>query len=507
MSAQTSDAAARTRVRPFRSIQFKFFVAISAVAVVFIAVLSGLNLFFYDDYYLAERERTLTGIYEQLDSSYAGDVPQVLETLFEVENRDGVRLSILSRDGAVKYDSVFRQNGGEQNLFSSWTIALTALQQADPIKVQQGPVFVTVQTERRSEPYLCLVGALSQDFLIVRSPFAYMEQNSAFNSTFLLLSGLITLLVCLALGAVLAAHFSRPLIEIRDVAEAMAGLDFSKQYEGRADDEIGQLGQSINALSDHLEAAIRELRESNDQLGREIAEKERVDAMRREFIVNVSHELKTPIALIQGYAEGLQAGVAETEEDRAYYCETIADEAARMNTMVGQLLSLSKLELGRETIQLEPVDVGAALAGAVETTAVLRAGRALRVHCGGAGVTAVTDARLLDQIVRNYLTNAIRYTPDGGGITLDAAPHEGGVLLTVRNDGEGVPEAELPRLWEKFYRTDKARSRASGGTGVGLSIVKAAAAALGGRCSARNVPGGMEFSFWLPPAPPSITEG
>ena len=171
-----------------------------------------------------------------------------------------------------------------------------------------------------------------------------------------------------------------------------------------------------------------------------------------------------------------------------------------MNTMVTQLLSLSKLELGRETVSLTEVDVGEMLRAAVEKTAVLRAGRALDVQTGGAGVIAVTDLRLFEQVILNYLTNAIRYTPDGGRIVLDAAAEpDGGVTLSVFNEGEGVPEDELPKLWEKFYRTDKARSRASGGTGVGLSIVRASAVTLGASCDAENVPGGIVFRFRLPP--------
>ena len=220
--------------------------------------------------------------------------------------------------------------------------------------------------------------------------------------------------------------------------------------------------------------------------------------MRREFIINVSHELKTPIALIQGYAEGLTAGVAESPEDRDFYCNTIAEEADRMNTMVTQLLSLSRLELGRETVRRDTVDLGACLRRAVEKTAVLRAGRDLDVTCTGGG-TVESDENLIDQVIMNYMTNAIRYTPDGGRIALSAEQTaDGGARLAVFNEGEGVAEDELPKLWEKFYRTDKARSRASGGTGVGLSIVRASAVLLGGACDARNVPGGIEFSLTLP---------
>ncbi len=486
-----------------RSIRLKFFAAIAAVALVFITVLSCLNLFFYDNYYMAKRQSSLTEIYDRVcQSYYSGNNERLFETLFRIENSDSVRLSILDAGAAMIYDSDAARNDNSPSFFSNWKTAQlvnSALRSADPHKLENGGVdFVVVQMNDLRENFLCLVGRLGDGYLVGRTPFAFMKQNSMFNSTFLLISGAATLLICLVLGAVLASHFTRPLIEMGEIAQSMAHLDFSKKYEGERVDEIGQLGQSLNLLSDHLREAIDGLRASNEQLEYEIEEKERIDAMRREFIVNVSHELKTPIALIQGYAEGLTAGVAESPEDRAFYCNTIAEEAGRMNTMVTQLLSLSKLELGREIIRCETVPLGDCLRTAVEKTAVLRAGHDLAVSCTGDAVVE-SDGRLIEQIVMNYMTNAIRYTPDGGRIALHAEQlPDGGAQITVFNEGEGVPEEELPLLWEKFYRTDKARSRASGGTGVGLSIVRASAALLHAVCDAQNVPDGIVFSLTLP---------
>ena len=149
-------------------------------------------------------------------------------------------------------------------------------------------------------------------------------------------------------------------------------------------------------------------------------------------------------------------------------------------------------------MQSEPVDLGECMRRAVDKTAVLRTGRDLTVTCTGS-VTIESDAHQIDQIIMNYMTNAIRYTPDGGHIALSVQrTAQGGAKVIVFNEGEGVAEEELPRLWDKFYRTDKARSRASGGTGVGLSIVRASAALLGGTTGAENVPGGIQFWVELP---------
>ena len=503
------------RFARMRSVKVKFFAAIAAVAVVFILVITSLNLFFYESYYMAQRQNSLTEIYEEVRTSYhAGDSEAFLDVLFRIENSDSVRLSIIDETGQMIYDSDTAQESQSifgHNVFANWRmeqLVKSALSAADPQKLNAGEVdFVAVQMRDLRENFLCLVGKLGDDYLVERVPFTYMKQNSMFNMTFLVITGMVTLLICLALSAFLASHFTKPLIEMGEVAKAMTRLDCSKKYEGGRTDEIGQLGESLNLLSDHLEEAIRELRTSNQQLACEIEEKERIDAMRREFIVNVSHELKTPIALIQGYAEGLTAGVAESPEDRDFYCNTIAEEADRMNTMVTQLLSLSRLELGREIVHSEPVDLGECVRGVVEKTAVLRAGRGLQVSCTGQAVVN-SDGRQVDQIIMNYMTNAIRYTPDGGRIELRVmAQPGGGARVEVFNEGDGVAEEELPKLWEKFYRTDKARSRASGGTGVGLSIVRASAQLLGGQCGAENVAGGIVFWLVLPgcvPAPAKL---
>ncbi|MBS6546823.1 MAG: HAMP domain-containing protein [Butyricicoccus pullicaecorum] len=485
------------------SIKFKFFAASCAIAVAFIGIFSALNLTLYDDYYLWQREKSLDRIYDTVCDAYQDGGAAFADAIARAEDTEGVRLSIVAQDGTVTYDSVVREqfmgaDGTSESLFYGLSIAEAALRNADLERVEkQGSAFVNVSSKQRGEEFLCLVGRLEKDgdYMVARIPFTYLEQNTNFNMVFLLISGGITLVFCTILAFLISRHFTRPLIAMGGMANAMAELDFSKKYEGTAKDEIGQLGQSINRLSEHLEQAIDDLRQSNDQLACEIREKEKIDEMRREFIINVSHELKTPIALIQGYAEGLREGIAETPEDREYYCTTITDEAARMNKMVMQLLSLSKLELGREQPALTDLELDELLADAVSKTALLADAKELTVQRMPSGLTIRSDFGLLEQVVGNYLTNAIRYTPAGGHIRLSAERGADGVTIRVMNEGEGVPEAELPLIWEKFYRTDKARSRESGGTGVGLSIVKATAELLGGACGACNVPGGMEFWF------------
>ena len=499
-----------------RSIRFKFFVAISAVTLVFIGVLLILNLFFYEDYYMLMRRGELRDAYQGIRNSYSGDIEEMMTVLDSYESQTAIRMAVVCSDGTVLYTSFNTRsdegNADTQNPFQlpdfdlldqqrrGYTILQSIAQNVSWNTLDSHSYQFLNVTLWDNDQYLCLAGVLDNQAdkcLFAEMPYAYIEQNSSLNLVFLVIAGGCALLICLIFAYGVSRWFSRPLIAMAGLADRMSELDFSTKYQGGSTDEIGQLGQSLNRLSAYLEQTIRELRQSNEQLAQEIKEKERIDNMRQEFIVNVSHELKTPIALIQGYAEGLTAGVADDPEDRKYYCDTIADEADHMNKLVMQLLNLSRLELGAEQTYSEDIDLHELCAEAVRKTAVLCESRGLTVEYDDTCITVRTDGDLLDQVLMNYLSNAIRYTVDGGKIKISAKQTGDCVRLTVFNEGDGLPEEELPKIWEKFYRTDRARTREAGGTGIGLSLVRAIADTLHGSCGVENVEGGIVFWFEL----------
>lgn len=499
-----------------RSIRFKFFVAISAVTLVFIGVLLILNLFFYEDYYMLMRRGELRDAYQGIRNSYSGDIEEMMTVLDNYESQTAIRMAVVCSDGTVLYTSFNTRsdegNADTQNPFQlpdfdlldqqrrGYTILQSIAQNVSWNTLDSHSYQFLNVTLWDNDQYLCLAGVLDNQAdkcLFAYMPYAYIEQNSSLNLVFLVIAGGCALLICLIFAYGVSRWFSRPLIAMAGLADRMSELDFSTKYQGGSTDEIGQLGQSLNRLSAYLEQTIRELRQSNEQLAQEIKKKERIDNMRQEFIVNVSHELKTPIALIQGYAEGLTAGVADDPEDRKYYCDTIADEADHMNKLVMQLLNLSRLELGAEQTYSEDIDLHELCAEAVRKTAVLCESRGLTVEYDDTCITVRTDGDLLDQVLMNYLSNAIRYTVDGGKIKISAKQTGDCVRLTVFNEGDGLPEEELPKIWEKFYRTDRARTREAGGTGIGLSLVRAIADTLHGSCGVENVEGGIVFWFEL----------
>jgi two-component system phosphate regulon sensor histidine kinase PhoR len=235
---------------------------------------------------------------------------------------------------------------------------------------------------------------------------------------------------------------------------------------------------------------------------RDVTEAARLDRMRRDFVANASHELRTPLAAVRGFAETLLANGSLSAADRRSYLEIIDRHARRLGSLVDDLLELSRIESGDANLQPTRVDV-AALVDAWLRDAKLRvAERRLAVsqHAEGPAL-AWADRRAVEQILANLLENAIRYTEPGGRIDVRTRSDERWVRIDVEDTGVGIPAADLDRIFERFYRVDKARSREHGGTGLGLSIVKHLVQGSGGRIQVRSEPGrGSTFSVTLPRA-------
>ncbi|WP_317618351.1 sensor histidine kinase [Paenibacillus sp. PL91] len=295
---------------------------------------------------------------------------------------------------------------------------------------------------------------------------------------------------------------TRPLRSLNELAGRLASLDFSARIRWRRKDEIGELARTLDFLADNLQGALAELHEANDKLREDIEREKALERMRRDFVAGVSHELKTPLSLIGGYAEGLQDNIGAGAK-RERYAEVILDETRRMSTIVGDMLDLSHLEAGQYRLNREPFDASELLKESAERAEALGAERNVRISVSlpeeGDGIVEVAADRFrIGQVLTNLVTNAVRHAPDGGTVTLAASMDGGDWRLSVHNVGDAIPEEELPRIWGQFYRIDKARARESGGTGIGLAIVKQILDLHGSRYDVRNEQGGVTFAFTLP---------
>ena len=343
--------------------------------------------------------------------------------------------------------------------------------------------------------YFDLVGRLdSGDFIILRSPVAQIE--SAMKVVTKVFIGVAVGLIIFGSIFILAfsSIFSIPIKNLSAVAKRMTELDFEVKVPVTTKDEIGELGTYMNEMSNKLEHTISELKAANLQLEKDIKEKEQIDDMRREFLSHVSHELKTPIALIQGYAEGLKDNLFTDEESKNFYTDVIIDEAAKMNMMVRKLLNLNEIEFGNIPLNIERFELVGFIKEIINASSILieDTGKTIVFEENGP-VYVWADEYMIEEAFTNYLTNAIHYVKDNGLIKIYFVSVGSDIRVCVYNQGEQIQDEDIDKLFDKFYKADKARTREYGGNGIGLSIVAATMQAHGKHYGVFNVEDGVVF--------------
>ena len=347
--------------------------------------------------------------------------------------------------------------------------------------------------------YYDLIGVLGTgDFVIVRGSVTSLNESTQIAvQLFSYVCVFATIIGSIAMF-IIASKFSKPIHDMAIVAKRMSDLDFDAKIDVKTQDEIGELGKSMNVLSGTLEHTISELKTVNNELRKDVEQKNQIDEMRKEFLSHVSHELKTPIALIQGYAEGLKENISEDPESRDFYCEVIMDEANKMNNMVKKLLTLNEIEFGTERVEFQRFDIVELIKNMINASEILLSDVKCKVtFLGDKPIYVWADEFLIETVLTNYFTNAIHHVSENGEIRIDFVMKEKEVRVQVFNTGMQIPEEEIDKLWVKFYKVDKARTREYGGSGIGLSIVAATMAAHGKEYGCVNMENGVMFYFDL----------
>lgn len=333
-------------------------------------------------------------------------------------------------------------------------------------------------------------------YTLLNTPVSAIDDAVSVFNDFALMLGIVAMIISGIMSVMLCSNFVEPILKINDATKSMANMDFSVKLDIKSNDELGQLAQSINHLSSQLETKINELSIANEQLKRDIEEKEKIDIMRRELISNVSHELKTPLAIIMGYCEGLQLNVNNEEKD--YYCSVIADEAVKMNNLAARLLNVAELESGTY-LDITEFDLAELAEERLKTMSYIFAEHNISTEFNSLGNSRINaDYGRIEEVINNLLSNAQHHTSDGGKISIDVSEIHGGVMCNIFNSGSHIPDESLERIWESFYKVDKARTRKYGGSGLGLKIVSSILDMHGGKYSAVNTEDGVMFSFSLP---------
>lgn len=305
----------------------------------------------------------------------------------------------------------------------------------------------------------------------------------------------IVMAVLFALGT--SFYLTAPVVRLSQLSRKMTALDFSGVYTGHRTDEIGILGSNLNEMSENLSRTLKELQQANAKLKSDIEMEREIEQKRIAFFSAVSHELKTPITILKGHLTGMIQGIG-AYRDRDYYLKRSEETAEKMEDMVQELLTVSRIE--SRTFTLQQTDLAEQLrlqlAELTELIEEKKLGLAVDIP---EHLNVQVNYSMIEKVFRNLLTNAIRYTPEGGGNQIRVYLHGNkNIICTVENTGVHIPEEDLPHLFEAFYRVEQSRNRQTGGSGLGLYIVKMALEQHGAEYRMENTEEGVKFSFSLP---------
>lgn len=461
-----------------------------------------LNTAFLERYYVMNKTDSLLEGFEVIDeASRLGTLESdSFDVVFENLCANGnVTIMIINSSHRIVRSSV---SDSQRMLIELMELILGEYKNEVSVLTETDSYVIQRQTDvRLDSEYLILYGTLSNgNLILMRTALESIHESVAISNRFLFYVGIVAIAISTAITVIVSRSLTNPLRELTDISKRMTELDFDAQYVQKRSrrNEIDELGEHMNGLSMTLERTISELKSANNQLLIDIEKKTQIDDMRKEFLSNVSHELKTPLALIQGYAEGLKECINEDAASREFYCEVIMDEADKMNRMVKKLLTLNQLESGGETVTLKRFDLTELIRGVLHSTEILLNQTGIRVtECPEQPVYVWADDFMVEEVVTNYLSNAIHYAEGAKEIAIRCISKEGCVRVSVYNTGNPIPPEETEKIWTKFYKVDKARTREYEGSGIGLSIVKAVMESFHRECGVINHEHGVEFWFEL----------
>ncbi len=485
-----------------KSIRIRLFLILSITVLTIIVALILMNNIILKSFFLYSKEQTLLDVYNQINEFYKNpeDSEKMKNDLQKIAVNNNFDILIQKEN----YINVYTSNRefGLSNIEIN-KILEESNKENEVLYNKENVNIKKVADSKNNMKYILLSARLDNGYyLYIKLPLQFIYDSVKISNTFLYLIGGATVIISGIVTMFIARRFTEPILELNDIAKRMAKLDFSKKYqENGAEDEINNLGKSINEMSRKLETTIKQLRTSNTELERDIEEKSKIDEMRKTFISDVSHELKTPIALIQGYSEGLIENVNSDEENRKFYAEVIQDEANKMDKLVKELLELMKLEYGGRKFNNTNFNIVELVNEVIRKSKVMLEENKIKVKFENEDEHYVyADEFYMEQILTNYFTNAIKNVDEVEKekyIEIKIEEKENTVRISVFNTGKNISEENLNKIWKRFYKEDSSRNREAGGSGIGLSLVKAIMDNYKNEYGVINKYNGVEFYFEL----------
>ena len=444
-----------------KSVRFKLFLVMCIVIIFIILCLILVNSVVLETFYMYSKTNTVRAVYARINEYYSSNSANIDldEELKNIAFKNNFDILIQADNNIIVFSTNRDFISSIDQLMDNESAS--SQDQTNIIYKDRDIIIRKVVSSNSSMNYILLSGNLVNDYkLYIRIPIAPIEESVRISNNVLIFIGCITIIISGIIASVISKKFTDPILELNSITNKMARLDFSQKYVTKdVDDEINDLGKNINTMSNKLETIIKQLRDNNIELEKDIEEKSKIDEMRKQFISDVSHELKTPIALIQGYAEGLLENVTTDDESRKFYAEVILDESNKMDKLVKQLLELMKIEYGKREFTNERFDLKELIDEVIRKCNVMLKENGITINFRQEEpVYIYADEFYIDQAVTNYFTNAIKHAEEKNGkkeieIRLEKLKDKNKVRLYVYNTGENIEQEDLERIWKRFYKS------------------------------------------------------
>ncbi len=471
------------------SIRTKVFLQIAAIIAVCLIGISVANSQLIESVYIWNVERTLSSMAQDAENAGANYFP----LLSEFETQQGVSIDLYDNVDNYLYE-------GRSNFISGNKINIISRKEND-----DGSYFNVVSTDGSTTQYIVYGKNFKNGYHIeITAQKDPIQENANIATSVTTTITVMALLLALIFISVYAKRFTKPLIEMSSITNKIANLDFSDKCEINRKDEIGILARNINTVSDSLNVALTELREKNEKLMEDIENERRIEKMRSDFISSASHELKTPIAIIRGYAEGLKMSVDSENDGATEYCDIIMHEADRMNKLVLSMLEQSQYSSGSKMPDLKEFNLNVMIEDFLKAaTPIFEEKGVTASFTSTDDVFVLADENQYTTVLSNIVLNACSHARGEKLIEVSTEILDNNkVRVNVFNTGSFVDDKDKDGIFTSFYRADKAHSRAEGRFGLGLSIVKSITENHGCECGFENKENGVTFWFTV-----NLTEG
>ncbi len=462
------------------SIFFRFFIYFIIFTLILVGTIWFSQVFFLPEYYQSKKveiiESSVLTIDEMIQKEELSD--NTLNLITDISERLNGRITIFDFQGkVVLYE-------GSQGMMRETRITKEEIQKLSEEK------FIVYKTNaiRGSNEFLAALAQGDKYIYLVLTPYQAIEDAISIAQNFYLFILAGGILIALLLAYIFASKISKPLLELNELAGDIASLDFSEKWKYKRSDEIGQLGDSLNEVSVNLERSLKDLQ-------KELEKEKNLDKLRKNFVSRVSHELQTPIAIINGHIEALNDEVFQSEEERNEYLKIIEKETTKMSNLIKDLLDLTQLESGTFKIKKENINYSELVENKLNSFKILFNEKQIQVSKDifMEDILLNIDSYRIEQVLNNLIQNAINNTNNEGKIILKISEKGKFIRTEVFNEGKNIPETILPHIWEPFFKGEEKK-----GTGIGLAIVKNIIILHEGNAGAENLKDGVLFYFNIP---------